>query len=158
MASFALLAAGTALKGLSQLKAGDEAKRSLDKSAAEEVRQARVAQSGILEEQRDVVAEGEVAKGAVAARTAGRGLKVAGSARGQISEISRRVARRQEILSKRASDIGLSADINARELKRRGKRARKAGRIGAFGSLLTGGTKLAKGINKAGSFRAFLRA
>lgn len=156
MASFALLVGATALQVTQDLKAGDEAKRSFDKAGQEEIRQAGVAQREILDQQREVAIEGELATGATEATAAGRGLRIGGSVTGQVESISRNMARRQRILSQRASDIGVTAEIAAKEFKRRGKRAKKASRLRAYGSLLTLGAAGAKQVIGAGGFARLL--
>ena len=142
--------AGAGLQAFGKYKAGKEAKKSLREAATEERRKAAFENEMLLEGQRDVVQQGEEAQGRAVAGAAGKGLRVGGSVGTQGQRISAVVERRQFIMNKQANENTRRAELRAKLLEKQGKAAKRAGNLGAIGSLVFGGAALGEKIHEAG--------
>lgn len=143
---------GAAVQGFSSYRAGKFAKEEHKEAAAEERRQAQFGQQMALEEKTDLLMAGEEAKSRVRTSAAGKGLRLGGSVKAQINAISERVRRRQHLINLQTSEQMRRSDVRSRRFLKAGRRAMKAGRYSAYGSLLTAGAAFGKQLSEAGWF------
>lgn len=131
-------------------RAGDEAKQAYDEQAAEIGRQTAYGQRMALEEMKDLNDEGRARRGQIAAAAGKSGLRVAGSAATLSQAIAAKVERRKALVGFQANEMARQGAFQADQYHSAGRAAKKASRIEAVGSLLTGGLKLARRKEKTG--------
>jgi hypothetical protein len=147
----------TGVEAFTTYKAGRAAEESYKDEAAEVIRQSQFSQREAIEAEREVVREGEQAKGTVAARAGKAGVRIAGSVKGQIKSIGTLVERRLEAINRVESENSRRALLQARQLKKQGRRLARAGKIGAIGTGLLGAADIGSQITEAGGFANIFR-
>ena len=138
-------------------RAGKAAEESFKEEAAEVIRQSQFSQRQALEQQREIVREGESRKGAVTARAGKSGLRVAGSVKGQIKSIGTLVESRLEAINRVESEKSRRAFMTATQLKKQGRALGRAGKISAIGTSLLGGLDIKGQVDEAGGLANIFR-
>lgn len=140
----------TGYKSYQERKAGEEVKSLYDTYAAEEIRQAGVAERIGQERQRELIeAEGEQI-GAAKAAVAGKGLRVAGSASTLTANIQRKIARRKALIGFETSEQMRGHYFQAGQYAKRGRAEARAGKQASYYSLLAGGLTVGKHLWQKG--------
>lgn len=147
--SFGMLGTSVMEAGLSY-GAGREAQATYNAQARELQMQTAYQQRTALEQMKDLNEEAQSAQSKAIAAAGGSGLRVAGSVATISQNISRTLARRKALIGLQFNEQARENQFQADLYRWQGKRAKRAGAIEAFGSLLTGGLKLAKRKEKMG--------
>ena len=134
-----------------QYEAGQEAQAEYEASAAEVGRQTAYQQRMALEEMKEIGREGSSAQSAARAAAGKSGLRVAGSVTTLSQAIARKVERRKALIGFQFGETARQSAYEIDQLRRAGRRAKKAGGIKAFESLLTGGLELARRKEELGT-------
>lgn len=149
---FAMMGIGGGFSAYSSYRGGKAADEYYKEEAAEKIRQAEFVGKLALEEQRDVLEEGQQAKGHIRATAGGKGLRVAGSVKGQVNAVSNIVARRIARINMIASERGRSLAAQARSLRKTGRIYRKASKYEVAEGLLGAGLATGSLLYKSGFF------
>lgn len=125
-------------------EAGKESQQAYNESAAEIGRQTAYQQRIALEEMKEIGREGRSAESQAVAAGGKSGLRVGGSVVTLTQAIARKVERRKAMIGMQFNEEARRAAFQMNQYRKAGRAAKKAGGIEAFGTLLTGGLKLAK--------------
>lgn len=135
-----------------QYKAGNEAKRSYDEIAAEELRAGRAAQQIGLAQQIELAEEGASAIGQARAAASKSGLRVGGSVLTLTQRIANKVARRKLLVGLETAEQMRAHSVRADQYRSAGRSAKSAGGRQAVMSLLTGGLAAGSYMYQTGMF------
>jgi hypothetical protein len=153
---FAMMGIGGGLSAYSSYRGGKAAEDYYKEEAAEKIRQAEFANKLALEEQKDVLEEGQARKGHIRATAGGKGLRVAGSVKGQVNAVSNIVARRISRINMIASERGRVLAAQARSLRKTGKIYRKASKYEVAEGLLGAGLATGSLLYQSGKLDSWL--
>lgn len=146
--------AGTGLETLGTYRAGKKEKEYLYEQAAEAERQSRFEQRMGIERQLELEREKRQAVGQAMAQAAKAGVMVGrGSAARRRLAIARKYGREQELIGMQVGERTRMYAEEAKELRKRGKAARRASRWSIFTSLLTGGAQAGMSAYQMGLFK-----
>lgn len=143
-------------KGYQEYEAGKEAQAAYNESAAEIGRRTAFGRRLALTEQQELGREGRSATSRVRAAAGGAGIRVGGSVATRADSIAAEVARRQALIGTRFEEEARQGRFRIDQLRSAGRGVRKAAGLQAFGSLLTGGARLARRKQRLGTTTAGL--
>lgn len=152
----AMMGAGAGLEAYSSYRGGKAAEDYYKDEAAEKIRQRQFVQQLALEEQFDVIEQGEAQKGRVRASAGGKGLRVAGSVKRQVGAVSNIVARRIGRINMIASERGRVLTAQAESLRKTGRIYRKASKYEVAGGLLGAGLATGSLLQQSGMLDKWL--
>lgn len=130
--------------------AGKEQQAQYAAQSAEIGMETAYAQRLALEQMKQLNQEGRTLQGEVVARAGKSGLRVGGSVSTLSQAIARKIEQRKAMLGFEFNETARRNRFEQEQLRIAGKKARRAGTIGAFGSLLTGGLDIARRKEKFG--------
>ena len=126
-----------------QYEAGKEAQAAYNEQAAEIGRQTAYQQRSALEEQKDLNREARSAESRVVAAAGKSGLAVGGSAVTLTQAIRAKVERRKAMIGMQFNEQARRGAFEADQLRKAGRRVKRAAGLEAANSLLTGGLMVA---------------